>query len=61
MNTARDGEMYRFALRVAAAALAVAVWSATAQADPVNKQTAALYQLQAAFHRAATVPRPGER
>ena len=58
MNTARDVGVYDFTLRVAAAAFAVTVWSAPAQAGTVNKPTAELYQLQAAFHRAATVHDP---
>jgi hypothetical protein len=58
MSTARDAEVYRFALSVAAAALATALWSAPVRAGTVNKQTAELYQLQAAFHRAATVHDP---
>jgi hypothetical protein len=58
MITARDAEVYRFAVSVASVAFAVAVWSAAAQAGTVNKQTAELYQLQAAFHRAATVHDP---
>ena len=58
MSTALDAGLYRFALGVAAVAFAVAVWSAPAKAGTVNKQTAELYQLQAAFHRAATVHDP---
>jgi len=58
MNTTKDGGRYRFALGAAAAALAVGVWSVPALAGTVNKQTARLYQLQAAFHAAATVHDP---
>ena len=58
MKTDRNSGKYAFAFSVAAAALTVAVWSAPALAGSVNKKTAQLYQLQAAFHRAATVHDP---
>jgi hypothetical protein len=43
---------------MAAAALGLVAWSTPSQAGPLNKQSAELYQLQAAFHRAATVHDP---
>jgi len=58
MNTARRAKVHRIALSTAVAALAVVAWSAPSQAGPVTKQNAELYQLQAAFHRAATVHDP---
>jgi hypothetical protein len=58
MNTAQKSLAYRFALGITAAAFAVVAWSAGAQAGSVNKQTAQLYELQAAFHRAATIHDP---
>src|SRR5258708_10140235 len=47
----------RMALGLAAAMLVVASWSAPGYAGS-NAQLAQLYQLQAAFHRAATVHDP---
>jgi hypothetical protein len=58
MNTAQEAGGSRFALSIAAAAFAAVVWAAPSQAGTADKQTAELYQLQAAFHGAATVHDP---